>query len=75
MTHSTDPSKVAMMLTTTAFHYFVYFILLLVLQVFVVRELSPDTDLEIYNKMLAVQHNPKFAHYFAAAAADGMMAH
>jgi len=37
-------------------------------QLFVVRELSPDTDIETYNKMIAVQHNPKFAHYFAAAA-------
>lgn len=33
--------------------------------VFVVREFSPDMNLEIYNKMIAVQHNPKFAEYFA----------
>ena len=60
-----------MMLIKTFFHFFLFYSLL---QVFVVRELSPDTDLEIYNKMLAVQHNPKFAHYFAAAP-DGTMAH
>jgi hypothetical protein len=32
---------------------------------FVTRELSNDTDLSVYDKMLAVQHNPKFAQYFA----------
>ena len=39
------------------------------MQLFVVRELSADMDLDTYNKMLAVQHNPKFAHYFKATAA------
>lgn len=48
------------------------YVLLVMRQLFVVRELSPDTDLETYNKMIAVQHNPKFAHYFAAAG-DGMV--
>lgn len=34
------------------------------LQLFVVRELSEDMDLDLHNRMLAVQHNPKFASYF-----------
>lgn len=34
-------------------------------QLFVTRELSKDTNLEVYDKMLEVQHNPKFAQYFA----------
>jgi hypothetical protein len=36
-----------------------------VLQLFVTRELSKDTDLQVYDKMIAMQHNPKFAQYFA----------
>lgn len=35
-------------------------------QVFVVRELSTDMDLDVYNRMISIQHNPKFAHYFKA---------
>jgi uncharacterized protein YdeI (BOF family) len=35
------------------------------LQLFVTRELSKDTDLQVYDKMIAMQHNPKFAQYFA----------
>lgn len=35
------------------------------LQLFITRELTKDTNLEVYNKMLEVQHNPKFASYFA----------
>jgi len=38
-----------------------------VLQLFVVRELSPDMNLDTYNKMIAIQNNPKFAQYFTAA--------
>jgi hypothetical protein len=38
------------------------------MQVFVVRELSTDLDLDTYNRMLAVQQNPKFAHYFSPSA-------
>ena len=41
-------------------------------QLFVVRELSSDTNMEIYNKMLMVQTNPKFAHYFAPLDGTGM---
>jgi hypothetical protein len=35
------------------------------LQLFVTRELSKDTDLQVYDKMIAMQHNPKFAQYFS----------
>jgi hypothetical protein len=42
-----------------------YFLLLCNLQLFVTRELSKDTDLQVYDKMIAMQHNPKFAKYFA----------
>lgn len=36
------------------------------LQVFVVRKLSKDLDLGIYNRMLSkIQHDPKFSQYFA----------
>ena len=32
---------------------------------FIAREMSPDFDLEVYNKMLTeVQHNPKYSEYF-----------
>jgi hypothetical protein len=31
---------------------------------FVTRELTNDFDLDIYNKMLSVQHNPKFVQFF-----------
>jgi hypothetical protein len=41
-----------------------------ILQLFVTRELSKDMNMEIYNKMLEVQHNPKFASYFAPVAGD-----
>jgi hypothetical protein len=40
-------------------------IIRLYLQLFVTRELSKDTDLQVYDKMIAMQHNPKFAQYFA----------
>ena len=33
-------------------------------KVFVVRELGTDMDMEVYNKMINVQNNPKFSHYF-----------
>ena len=34
-------------------------------QFFVAREVSPDFDMEVYNKMITeVQHNPKFSEYF-----------
>ena len=49
-----------------------FLFLFLALQLFVVRELSANMDLETYDKMLAIQHNPKFAHYFAAPAGGGM---
>jgi hypothetical protein len=42
------------------------------LQLFVTRELSKDTDLQVYDKMIAMQHNPKFAQYFAPI--DGTIA-
>jgi len=32
---------------------------------FVVRELSKDLDLDVYNQMIEVQQNPKFQNYFA----------
>jgi hypothetical protein len=32
---------------------------------FIAREMSPDFDLEVYNKMITeVQHNPKYSEYF-----------
>ena len=34
-------------------------------QLFITRELTADTNMAVYNKMLAVQHNPKFACYFS----------
>jgi hypothetical protein len=34
-------------------------------QVFVVRPLSADMDLTVYDKMLQVQGDPRFAKYFA----------
>lgn len=34
------------------------------LQVFVVRELSKDMDLGVYEKMIQVQQHPKYQHYF-----------
>ncbi|GKY98293.1 hypothetical protein MPSEU_000786900 [Mayamaea pseudoterrestris] len=34
------------------------------LTVFVVRELSPDVDLSVYEKMIEVQHHPKYQQYF-----------
>jgi hypothetical protein len=36
-------------------------------QVFVIRELSLDMDLDVYNQMIALQHDPKYAHYFKSA--------
>jgi len=33
-------------------------------QPFIVRELSQDTDLALYNNMIEIQHNPKFAKFF-----------
>eukprot|EP00568_Trieres_chinensis_P007044 CAMPEP_0183308816 /NCGR_PEP_ID=MMETSP0160_2-20130417/22522_1 /TAXON_ID=2839 ORGANISM="Odontella Sinensis, Strain Grunow 1884" /NCGR_SAMPLE_ID=MMETSP0160_2 /ASSEMBLY_ACC=CAM_ASM_000250 /LENGTH=117 /DNA_ID=CAMNT_0025472719 /DNA_START=58 /DNA_END=411 /DNA_ORIENTATION=+ len=33
-------------------------------QHFVTRELGSDFDLDVYNKMLEVQHDPRFAEYF-----------
>jgi len=34
-------------------------------QLFVARDVSPDFDMEVYNKMITeVQHNPKFSEYF-----------
>ncbi|CAB9517685.1 expressed unknown protein [Seminavis robusta] len=38
---------------------------------FVMRELSSDTKLDLYNKMLPVLHNPKFANYFVPAGVGG----
>ncbi|EEC47783.1 predicted protein [Phaeodactylum tricornutum CCAP 1055/1] len=35
------------------------------LMMFVVRELSKDLDLDVYNQMIEVQQNPKFQNYFA----------
>lgn len=35
-----------------------------VLQAFIARPLSKDTDLALYNKMIEIQHNPKFAQFF-----------
>jgi hypothetical protein len=40
------------------------------LQLFVTRELTKDMDMDVYNKMIAVQHNPKFAHYFSPLVAN-----
>ena len=34
------------------------------LQPFIARPLSKDTDLALYNKMIEIQHNPKFAQFF-----------
>eukprot|EP00563_Minutocellus_polymorphus_P017783 CAMPEP_0197725748 /NCGR_PEP_ID=MMETSP1434-20131217/10194_1 /TAXON_ID=265543 /ORGANISM="Minutocellus polymorphus, Strain CCMP3303" /LENGTH=117 /DNA_ID=CAMNT_0043311387 /DNA_START=41 /DNA_END=394 /DNA_ORIENTATION=+ len=37
-------------------------------QLFVARDMSPDFDMEVYNKMITeVQHNPKFSEYFTPA--------
>lgn len=40
-----------------------------ILQLFVTRVLSKDMDLSVYDKMLSVQHNPKFEQYFKPLAA------
>jgi hypothetical protein len=40
-------------------------------QLFCTRELTKDTDLETYDKMLEVQANPKFASYFSPVPAAG----
>jgi hypothetical protein len=38
----------------------------IILQIFVIRKLSSDMEMDIYNRMVVeVQQNPKFAHYFA----------
>ena len=31
---------------------------------FVIRELSADMDLDVYNEMIQVQQNPKYQQYF-----------
>lgn len=41
---------------------------------FITRELSGDTNMEMYNKMIQVQHNPKYASYFAPVTGDATMA-
>jgi hypothetical protein len=38
---------------------------LLSAQLFITRDISPDFDMEVYNKMITeVQQNPKFREYF-----------
>lgn len=48
-------------------HYFSIF------QAFVVREMTPDMNLDLYNRMLKVQNSDKFAHYFAPVEDTNMM--
>lgn len=36
-------------------------------QMFVARPLSEDTDLSVYDKMLQIQHNPKYQQYFQSS--------
>ena len=33
-------------------------------QPFIIRELSQDTDLALYNNMIEIQRNPKYAKFF-----------
>lgn len=34
---------------------------------YVARELSKDMDMNIYNRMLQIQNNPKYSHYFSSS--------
>lgn len=43
---------------------FVSVIALSLSQPFIARPLSKDTDLALYNKMIEIQHNPKYAQFF-----------
>lgn len=54
------------MLISSALEMFVLTFARFVSQLFVIRELSVDMDLDIYNRMVTeVQHNPRFGDYFA----------
>jgi hypothetical protein len=36
-------------------------------QAFIWRELGPDMDLSLYNKLIEMQKQDKYAHYFTPA--------